>query len=286
MQPVALGACRPGASPAAPGAAATGRSRPARRSSVFVERAQHRRLQRAQVVVERVDDQPERDVALELGRAAVQHEVAAVPAAAAQLGQQAATCRCPARRRSAPATAHRPPADRALPRSQLARGHVQPAACEPSRSPGSSSRLHRFSPTGGSQSGLRRSASPEPELVSGERERLTGARWGWPYPRPRATGAPSIRPAHAHEGSCAYAAWVARAVPARRLADPTAPRPSSRTSGDQPSRPAVAMTLAFCLSCGLRRRPRPCPGPVERPRRREAPAERSHAEPSSAEAAR
>ena len=55
---------------------------------VFVERAEHRRFERAEVVVERIDHQAERDVALELGRAPGQDEIAAVLTVPTQLGEQ------------------------------------------------------------------------------------------------------------------------------------------------------------------------------------------------------
>ena len=87
VQPVALGALT--AAGLAPVLA--GQRREDRRElghQALVQRPQERGLQRAQVVVERVDDQPERDVALELGGAALEHQVAPVLALAAKLREQ------------------------------------------------------------------------------------------------------------------------------------------------------------------------------------------------------
>jgi hypothetical protein len=50
---------------------------------VVVEGANHGRLERDEIVVQGVDDQPERDVSLELGRAAVEDEITAILAAPA-----------------------------------------------------------------------------------------------------------------------------------------------------------------------------------------------------------
>ena len=55
---------------------------------VFVKRPEHDRLERAEVVVERVDDQAERDVELELGRAALEHQIPTILAAATELREQ------------------------------------------------------------------------------------------------------------------------------------------------------------------------------------------------------
>jgi hypothetical protein len=59
------------------------------RQQVVVQRAQQRGLERAQVVVEGIDDQTERDVALELGCPAVEDEITPVLPPPAQLRQQA-----------------------------------------------------------------------------------------------------------------------------------------------------------------------------------------------------
>ncbi len=56
---------------------------------VLVERPEHRRRQRTDVVVERIHDQPERDVLLELGRATVEDQVLACLRAFAYLREQA-----------------------------------------------------------------------------------------------------------------------------------------------------------------------------------------------------
>ena len=58
------------------------------RSSSSPERLQHGGRQPAHVLVERVDEDPERQVALELGRAARQHQAAAVVGHRLELGQQ------------------------------------------------------------------------------------------------------------------------------------------------------------------------------------------------------
>ena len=88
VQPVALGALAP-----AHRAVGVARKRREDRGElarhVVVEGAQHGRLERSEVVVQRVDDQPERDVSLELGRAAVQDQIATVLATPAQLREQA-----------------------------------------------------------------------------------------------------------------------------------------------------------------------------------------------------
>ncbi len=87
VEPVALGAL-------APARVAVGLARQRREDrselarDVVVERAQDRRLERTEVVVERVDDQAERNVALELGRTAVENEIATLFATAAELREQ------------------------------------------------------------------------------------------------------------------------------------------------------------------------------------------------------
>ena len=68
--------------------ASDGKTAPSSLQQLIVERAERGRFQRTQVVVERVDDQSERDVLLELGRAAVQDQLPAILAEAGQLGQQ------------------------------------------------------------------------------------------------------------------------------------------------------------------------------------------------------
>ncbi len=55
---------------------------------IVVRRPQDSRLERPQVVVEGVDDQPERNVALELRRAPIENQIAVILAPAAQLSQQ------------------------------------------------------------------------------------------------------------------------------------------------------------------------------------------------------
>jgi len=59
------------------------------REHVLVETAQKRRFERSEIVVEGVDDEPERDVALELGRPPIQYEISPVLGTLAKLGQQA-----------------------------------------------------------------------------------------------------------------------------------------------------------------------------------------------------
>ncbi len=88
MQPVALRALTGSARAAAVWPRQGGEDRGKLGQRVLVEGAEHRRFHRRQIVVERVDDQPERDVTFEFGGAALEHQVAPILAPAAQLRQE------------------------------------------------------------------------------------------------------------------------------------------------------------------------------------------------------